>query len=293
MTVPPGIYHAGATISKSLVLDLKGVRIVGPTKGKGVLLVKNAVGPVVIKNFQTRDRVRCGNCSGIKIEGKNFHVTVRNSHISNTEMGILTDNKGGRLIVEDTLIEDVGHARGREPMHLIYAGIIDKLRVTRSTLRRSHYFGHILKSRARSTEVSDSYLLSLGSVNSREADLPCGGVIKMTRVVIQKGPKSDNNESFGVGLEPRNCLGALHPKTTFSLTDSWLIFDRAKSQFGHWKGKVKPIISDNRIVGLRTWGSFKDHSRLNKMFPNRIAAGLKRGEIPTLSFPLPAGTKAQ
>ncbi|MBK20159.1 MAG: hypothetical protein CMM52_15105 [Rhodospirillaceae bacterium] len=156
--IPPGIYQAGAIINKSLKLDMKDVRIIGPTHGKGVLLIKNAKGPVIIENFRTFDPIRCGNCAGIKIEGKNFNVTVRKSHISNAEMGILTDNWGGALIVEDTLIEDIGHARGQEPMHLIYAGIIDKLRVVRSTLRRSHYYGHIVKSRAVHTEISDTYI---------------------------------------------------------------------------------------------------------------------------------------
>ncbi len=88
VTVPPGIYRAGAIISKSIKLNMEGVRIIGPTHGKGVLLIKNAACPVIIENFRTTDAVRCGNCAGIKIEGKNFNVTVRNSYISNAEMGI-------------------------------------------------------------------------------------------------------------------------------------------------------------------------------------------------------------
>ncbi len=197
------------------------------------------------------------------------------------------------------MIEDIGHARGQEPMHLIYAGIIiyagviDKLCVTRSTLRRSHYYGHIVKSRARHTEISDSYLLGQGSINSREGDMPCGGVIEMTRVVIQKGPNADNNESFGVGLEPNHCRGRLHSESSFRLTDSWLIFDRPKGQFGYLRGYGKPVILGNKIIGLRTWGSFSDHSAVNKMYRSRAEAGLERAEIPRLSIPLPRELSAK
>ncbi|NKB21373.1 MAG: hypothetical protein GKS01_12835 [Alphaproteobacteria bacterium] len=287
VVVPPGIYRPGAVVNKSMKLDLKGVRILGTTKGKSVLLIQNAVGPVTVDNFRTTFRARCGNCAGLKIEGKNFNVRVRHAHIANAEMGILTDNRGGTLIVEDTIVEDIGHKRGREPMHLIYAGYIDKLRIVRSTLRRSHYFGHIVKSRARTTEISDSYLLGLGSRNSREGDMPCGGVIRLNRVVIQKGPHADNDESFGVGLEPQNCYGKLHPKTFFSLTNSWLIFDRPKGQFGQWRGPYNSKIRGNRIVGIQNWGSFRNYSHMNKLFYSRSAAGLEKNEIPRLSHPLP------
>lgn len=282
VTVPPGIYPAGATIGRSMTLRLKGARIIGRTGRKGVLLVKDATGPVVIEDFETSDPVRCGNCAGIKIEGADFDVTVRRARIARAEMGILTDNRGGRLVVEDTLIEDIGHERGAEPMHLIYAGIIDELIVRRSTLRRSHHFGHLLKSRARSTDVRATYLLGLGSLNSREADLSCGGKILFDNVVIQKGPKSDNQDSIAVATEPKNC--APHAGTSFTLKRSWLIFDRPDAVIGSW-GVKQPVpfhIAGNRFVGPLNWGEFVPADESNRFFDSRAGAGLGPRQIPEI-----------
>lgn len=279
--VPPGIYRGDARVSKPLTLDLEGVRIMGITASKGVLLIKDARGPVVIENFTTSYPARCGNCAGIKIEGENFDVTVRRAHISRAEMGILTDNRGGRLVVEDTLIEDIGHDRGQEPMHLIYAGIIDQLIVRDSILRRSHHFGHIVKSRARRTDILRSQLLGLDSTNSREADLPCGGLITFDRVVIHKGPRSDNDESIAVGMEPQYCGGRLHPNSSFTMTNSLMIFDNPRGGFGHWKATGPVRITNNRFVAMQDWYGFKGlASRNNRLFRSRRAAGLGPKEIP-------------
>lgn len=278
--IPPGIYPAGVTINKAITLDLTGVRVMGKTARKGVILIKNARGPVVLDNYTTRFPVRCRNCAGVKIEGINFDVTVRNSRIANAEMGILTDNRGGRLVVEDTIIEDIGHTRGREPMHLIYAGVIDSLMVRNSTLRRSHHLGHILKSRAKKTTVLKSYLLSLNSRNSREVDLPCGGTVLLDSVVIQKGPNSDNNDSIAFGTEPRICKGPRHPNSSFTMRNSWLIFDRVKTTFGTLKMKAKIDISGNTFVGMRSWGSFPDSHQNNKLVADRRLLGKPKGWLP-------------
>jgi len=281
LRVPPGIYRAGARVSKPLTLDLDGVRILGSSRSKGVLLIKNARGPVVIENFTTSEPVRCGNCAGIKIEGVNFDVTVRHARISRAEMGILTDNQGGRLVVEDSLIEDIGHDRGQEPMHLIYAGLIDELIVRNSILRRSHHLGHIIKSRALTTTVVRSQLLGLDSHNSREADLPCGGRITFDHVVIEKGPRSDNDESIAVGMEPEHCGGLLHPESSFTMTNSWVIFDHPRGGFGHWRATGPVRIANNRIVGQTDWYGFKGLAGAgNQLFPDRHAAGLGPKEIP-------------
>ncbi len=283
VSVPPGIYRAGAVIRRPVLLRLKNVRIVGQTAGKGVLFVRNANGPVVIEDFATRDPVRCGNCAGIKIEGVNFDVTVRRARIAHAEMGILTGNRGGRLVVEDSLIEDIGHDRGAEPMHLIYAGVIDQLIVRRSTLRRSHHLGHLLKSRARGTDVRESWLLGLGSHNSREADLPCGGRILFDKVVIQKGAASDNDDSIAVATEPANC--APYADTSFTMTRSWVVFDRPDGQIGTWgiKKAIPVVIADNRFVGSFRWEHFPPAGGSNRFFPSRAAAGLGARQIPSIS----------
>ena len=70
----------------------------------------------------------------------------------NTVMGILTDNRGGRLVVEDSLIENTGlNDRSSTLGHGLYAGGIDSLIMRRSTIRAVNSAGHTLKSRALET----------------------------------------------------------------------------------------------------------------------------------------------
>ncbi len=282
VTIPPGIYPAGATIRKPMTLRLKGVRILGETAGKSVLLVKNALGPVVIEDFTSIDPVRCGNCSGVKIEGVDFDVTIRRARISNAEMGILTDNRGGTLRVEDSVVEDIGHDRGNQPLHLIYAGVIDRLVVQRSILRRSHYLGHILKSRAKATEVRDSYLLGLGSRNSREADFPCGGMILFDRVVVHKGPNSDNADSFSMATEPQIC--AIHRRNSFVFQNGWIVFDRPDGILGTWhlEAPLKARFIRTRFVGPVSLKDFPLVEERNVRFGCRRAAGLAPGRLPAI-----------
>ncbi len=283
VTIPPGIYTAGAVVRTPMTLKLNGVRVVGDTAVRSVLLVRNARGPVVIEDFVSRDPVRCGNCAGIKVEGRDFDVTVRRARISNAEMGILTDNRGGRLSVEESIIEDIGHDRGNQPQHLIYAGLIDRVSVRRSILRRSHHLGHILKSRARITEVRDSYLLGLESRNSREADFPCGGRILFDNVVVQKGSASDNNDSFSMATEPHIC--GPHKENAFVFRNGWMVFDRPGGIMGTWKLKASATVrfSRNRFVGPFSWADFPRVEDGNKYFPSPSEAGLAPGHLPEIS----------
>ncbi len=153
VTIPPGLYGQGLFIDKSLTVRLKDVRLWGVAKDKGIISVKCDGCTVVIEDFHGDGReAGClgGNCAGIKAEGIDFRLTVRRAHIDNTVMGILTDNRGGRLVVEDSLIENTGlNDRSRILGHGLYAGKIDALVVRRSTIRNVNSAGHILKSRAR------------------------------------------------------------------------------------------------------------------------------------------------
>src|SRR5690606_9616571 len=113
-------------------------------------------------------------------------------------------NRGGTLVIEDSLIEEQGHPDSALS-HLVYAGVIDRLVVRNSTLRRSRYLGHLLKSRARETVVERSLLLGLDGAHSRLIDLPCGGALSVRDSVIQHGAFSDNADLFSVGTEPKIC----------------------------------------------------------------------------------------
>jgi hypothetical protein len=270
LVVPPGIYRAGAKITKPLTLRLKGVRILGATGRKSVILVRKTQGKVIIEDFRTIDRIRCGNCAGIKAEGQNFDVTIRRAHIANSEMGIITDNRGGRLLIEDSVIEDIGVPKRGALSHLVYVGRIDSVTLRRSLLRRSRQLGHLLKSRARVTTIERTALLGLDTRNSREIDLPCGGTLNLDRVVIHKGPNADNMDSIAVGMEPQNCKGRLYPGTRLTMTRSWLFQGRPDWVFALWRAganaKPGPISNDAMQVKNR----------------QDFAAWLSKGALPPL-----------
>lgn len=278
--VPAGIYPTGAIIRKPLSLDLAGVRILEPVGDKAAIVVSNAT-DVVLENLTSAGLYGGANYAAVRAEGK-FDVTIRRAHISDNEAGILTDNRGGRVVVEDSLIENIGYADS-DLGHLIYAGAIDELVVRHSTLRLSRNLGHIVKSRAKRTVITHSYLLGLDGPNSRELDVPCGGEVIVRDSVLQKGSSSDNAEMIGFAGEAnaaRNCPIGLYANSSVTLERNWIIFDRQtlsgngnRLMIDFSRGKASLQVNDNRIVNMREWG-FAPIPRRNTIFSERSAAGL-------------------
>ncbi|MBT4701306.1 MAG: hypothetical protein HOB79_09530, partial [Rhodospirillaceae bacterium] len=121
------------------------------------------------------------------------------------------------------------------------------------------------------------------SRNSREADFPCGGNILFANVVIQKGAGSDNNDSIAVATEPKIC--APYAGTSFTLRQSWIIFDRPAGILGTWglKDPAPVNITGNRFVGPFKWEKFPPPESSNRFFPSRGSAGLRPREIPEIA----------
>jgi len=299
VTVPPGIYQGGARIAKSLTLRMKGAFLRGNVGGKGVISVRIDGGRVAIEDFTATDGLGCasGNCAGIKIEGRGFHVTLRRAHIANQVMGVLTDNRGGTLIIDSSLIEEEGHPNGALS-HLVYAGEIDRLAIHNSTLRRSRHLGHLLKSRALETVVERSFVLGLDGRHSRSIDMPCGGALVVRDSVIQHGRSSDNADVIAIGTEPKIC-GNVRPGDVI-LENSWIISDHravavdpakppARNTLFTWRstGANRLRARGNRIVNIARWRGdaswgVPDLAPGNTVFADRAAAGLGRDEIPPL-----------
>ncbi len=224
LTIPPGVYSEGLVISKALTLNLKGVELRSVAWRKGVLVIENPKGPVVVNDFRVDGVVSgadYGNLAGVRISGKAFDVTLNRVFIRRTAMGILTDNRGGVLRINDSVIEDTGWGdKPKQLSHSIYAGIIDRLAVRNSRLVRSHNRGHLLKSRAKITVISDSALLGEDSHHSRLVDIPCGGELHINRSYLQRSSYADNLDLLAFEQEPRlACRGEKHA-TSVSLTQS-------------------------------------------------------------------------
>jgi hypothetical protein len=297
VTVPPGTYEAGARITKPITLRMKGAVVRGNADGKAVISVRVDDAPVVIEDLNATDGLGCssGNCAGVKIEGRDFHVTLRRAHIAGQVMGVLTSNRGGTLVIEDSLIEEQGHPNSALS-HVVYAGVIDRVEIRNSTLKRSRYLGHLLKSRARETVVERAQLLGLDGEHSRSIDIPCGGSLIVRDSVIQHGAFSDNADLVGIGTEPKNCW-SIRPGDV-ALDGNWIVSDRravsddpAKPRdpntlFSWWAGGANRLrATGNRIVGIGRWQGEEswivpELAHGNAIYADRTAAGLAPAEIP-------------
>lgn len=301
VTIPPGIYSTGLLINKSLTVKLPEVELRGVAKRKGIINVSCNDCKVVIEDYHADGRSSgClgGNCSGIKAEGVNFNLIVRRAHINNTVMGIITDNRGGSLTIEDSLIENTGlNDRSKTLGHAIYAGMIDKLVIRNSTIRRTFGKGHIVKSRAPDTQIENSIIAGIDGHQSRTVDFPCGGKLIIRNSTLQQSENADNTDLISVGTEIKACKNEIYPSEV-SITNNWIIFDRDQSKdepsykdgpnvIFNWRAPVVSVdVSSNRIVEstgnlkFEYNGNVPDMSSRNEMFNSRKTAGLKTKEIP-------------
>ena len=301
LKVPAGIYGQGLFINRSMTVDLEGVSIRGVANGKGIVNVSCDGCQVKIMNLRADGILAdClgGNCSGIKAEGKGFKLTVENSSINNTVIGLITDNRGGEIHFINSLIQNSGlNDRSGTLGHGFYAGDIDKVVVKNSIIRRSFGKGHLFKSRAAETEIDNSVIAGLDGRHSRIIDFPCGGHLSVQNSVLQQGEQTDNIDLISVGTEPQNCGGSVRPSNVV-IKNNWIIFDRDESKdepannygfnrFFTWRAPIeKLIVSGNRIV--ETTGRFRfdgeghvpDLSEGNQFFESRKAAGLGPDQLP-------------
>jgi hypothetical protein len=292
LKLPAGLYPYGLRINKPLTLDLEGVELMEVSGGKGLLNINNTNGRVTIRNFEGNAEIgaaQTGNLAGIRITGVNFNVSLENVTIRKTAIGVMTDNRGGRLSIKDSVFEDIGYYKHKGLSHIIYAGAIDSLTVVNSRLQRALHLGHLLKSRAKSTTVTNSQLLGLQSNHSRVIDLSCGGSLKVNNSVLQSSSLTDNQDLISVGVEkPQNCRQGLLDGD-IDIRDSLIIFDRDapeanKNRLFTWRTGVKHLsLSNNTIVNRGNNNlleqeigdtTIEEESPHNTMFKSRQAAGL-------------------
>jgi hypothetical protein len=280
-----GVYHEACAITASRITIKaeRGAHITGVAYGgKGNLVV---VGDdTIIDGLECSKAYAEGNGSCIRIEGRN--VTLRHMHIHDEQMGILSGGANGRILIEDSLIENIGLPNS-DLSHCIYisqnkSGVADELIVRRSTIRHSLFSGHLIKSRATKTIVEDSVIASFDGDDSREFDIPQGGTAIIRRNVIEKGPGSENEDVFGLALEPQF---GLRTNNDTLIEDNWIIVDRPHGTLMTNRSPGPVRLLRNRIVGLadrsdvtRSTDASSTGNRVealdNRFFATRKQAGL-------------------
>ena len=281
-----GTYNEGCLVTANhlTIKGEPGAILTGVAYGdKGNLVIDG--NDTVIEGLDCSRGIANYNGSCVRIEGKN--VTLDHMHIHNEQMGVLSGGPNGKIIIENSLIENIG-APLSDLSHCVYIsenkqGVADELIVRNSTIRTSRFEGHLIKSRALKTVIENNVLSSLDGQNSREIDIPQGGTAIIKNNLIEKGPASENWDMIGIALEPQ--FGIRKDNDTL-VENNWLIFDRPHGLLvtNRSPGPVRFI--NNKIVGLASPAPVVEQLRGpkgmgqdvqasgNKLFATRAAAGL-------------------
>ena len=191
-------------------------------------------------------RVEGRNGAGIRFEGG--VLRVKNVHIHDNQMGILTHNRHHMwLVVIDSLFERNGNCP-RFCGHGVYAGKIRGLKVINSKFR-DHRFGHHIKSRAAYNEIVENDIDDgERGTASFAIEMPNGGTAKIRRNRIVKGPRSNNKRAvIAIGQE-----GIFWPSRGIEVSGN-TIFNRGDGPTNFVFSRGVPVsLSGNRFEGKGT-----------------------------------------
>lgn len=236
-----GTYDTGiATKANNILIIGRGqVAFRGAAaKGKGTFVING--NNTTIENIECRDvKVKDGNGACVRLQGKN--LTLKHVYFHSSQQGVLTGNKPGKVVVQDSFFERLGHG-GRA--HGIYQGG-GELVIDRSYFLGAKSQGHEVKSRALRTTITNSVIASMTNKDSRLIDISNGGIATITDCTLQQGPVSSNLDAIGFAVEKKR-----HKENAFTLRRNVIILERrGNNRLFHTKIKdLKPDISDNIIV---------------------------------------------
>lgn len=167
-------------------------------EGKAIWVFRR--GTYVVENIEFRGaRVTDGNGAGIRFESGKLRIS--NCSFLDNENGILTsNNKEAELEIENSLFADAPHKNSPLP-HLLYVGRIASVKISGSRFQ-SGFAGHLIKSRAKVTEMSYNMILDgpNGSA-SYEVEFPNGGAVKLIGNVIGQSSNTRNPVVVAYGAE--------------------------------------------------------------------------------------------
>jgi|GEM_PF-773497 len=178
-------------------------------QGKAIWVING--NHTIVENIEFDNaKVPDNNGAGIRVNQAGLTLTVRNCVFRNNEMGILTGNSGGELLVEYS--EFVGSGNSRGLAHNIYVGHIDKF-IFQYNYSHDSVVGHTVKSRAAENYILYNWISTAESTGSYEIDLPNGGRSYVVGNVIVQGPRSENPSILSYlaeGRDPKNPSVELH-----------------------------------------------------------------------------------
>jgi hypothetical protein len=242
-----GIYRQAARLNHAglhLIAE-PGARLFGTSTGrKGALVVGKAA---TIEGLTcSHIKVRDGN--GACVRQDRGDVTLIGVHFHHAQMGILTGHEGGHIRIIDSYLHDSGYDESGQLGHNIYVNS-GRLEFVRSWSLSARNAGHELKSRAEATLVRDSFIASLNARDSRLVDVPDAGELTIEGSILGEGPRSENGDVIGYGLEIRSG-SPRHRVNTIELRGNTVYVDRtAGANLLNQRFATSVNIRANVIVG--------------------------------------------
>ncbi len=211
-------------------------------QGMGIWVIPN--GEFLIEGFDFEGaRVSDRNGAGIRFHrGK---LIVRDSRFIDNENGILTgSDSGSELVIDRCMFSGNGYGDGQS--HNLYVGKIGHL-VVRGSYFRKAKVGHLLKSRARISDVSYNRLTDEKSGSaSYELEFPSGGRVTAIGNLIEQSAGTENSTIVSYGAEgytwPENTLAFVH-NTVVNRREAGGVFVRVKA------GDARVLLANNLFVG--------------------------------------------
>jgi|GEM_PF-713564 len=181
--------------------------------GKGIWVIRN--GDFTIENIDFVG-AKVGDQNGAGIRFENGNLRVRHCLFFGNESGILTANKPNITVtIENSEFAYNGTQSGKS--HAIYAGRIDTLNMTGNYLHHSNT-GHLIKSRARNSNILYNRITDESGQASYEVNLPNGGNALIMGNIIQQSRETKNSAVIRYGEE-----GYTGPDNTLRLINNTIV----------------------------------------------------------------------
>jgi len=290
--VLPGNYRGVRLVLDNRRLTLRGVGDKKPvfdgegkpTAAYALLMVRG--GEVLLENIEFRGaRANDGEGAGVRLEGGRLKLKACAFYDNENSLVTTADDKA-EVEIENTQFGQAPQVEGGLH-HLLNIGRIAKLSVTGSRFQAG-FEGHMIKSRARETDIRYSFIHDGGAgASSYEIDLPLGGLVTLIGNVIGQSPKGRNRVMVAYGSDgngwPRNALYMVHNTLlNYQVTPAWFLrVWRDQLPAGTEVVAVNNLLVGGGVFGLVNSGRFEgNHHALVSML----------ADVDTYAFELPAGS---
>lgn len=254
--LPAGDYFGESAVFRHKSVTIKGIggqaRLhagQGLAEGKAQLVLGG--GQFRVQNIAfIGARAPDKNGAGIRFEGGELEVS--DCTFWGGDAGILTSGDSGepksKLKIERSEFGYIGHGDGYS--HALYVGQIAELQVRASYFHHG-YIGHLLKSRAKASQVLYSrFTDEVGGRSSYELNFPNGGQVLIRGVIVSQSATTENSLLISYGEE-----GSAWDVNELSMLDNTLVNGLSYGgRFVRVAGDVRGgLFWNNLLMGGGTW----------------------------------------